>query len=130
MDAIAAQPFIALPVGNPFRSAVDRHASEAGAQLRITAEIRTRPAIYNIVASGAGVSIVDPAVAEDFGGGGLSAMPFRPPLSWNVAVLTPARKTPSQATRSLIASLEKELALPARSSEVSSETRSISCIKK
>lgn len=110
MDSIAAQPFIALPVGNPFRLAVDRHASEAGAQLNIAAEVRTQPAICNIVASGAGVSIVDPVVAEDFGGTGLAVMPFRPSLSWNVAVLTPTRKAPSQATQSLIASLEEELA--------------------
>ncbi len=102
---LAAEPFIALSSGSPFRAAVDRLFEGAGLQPAIVAEVRTQRAICNMVAAGAGVSIIDPSVARDYAPRHLAAIEVRPRQAWAVVALTPRRTIPSQATRALLSDL-------------------------
>ena len=53
----------------------------------------------------AGVAILDPGVARDHGAGGLALVALEPSLSWTLAVITPQRRAPSQATKALLAEI-------------------------
>jgi DNA-binding transcriptional LysR family regulator len=106
---LAAEPFIALSAGSPFRLAVDHLFQGLGVQPRIVAEVRTQRAICNMVAARAGVSILDSSVAQDFAPRHLASARVRPALDWTVVAVTPQRTIPSQATRALMAELAAAL---------------------
>lgn len=100
---LADEPFLALPLGSPFRAAIDRHVAAQGVELSIRAEARTQSTLCALAAAGAGVSIVDPAVVTP--GATLAALRLEPPIEWAVIAIMPARVTPSQATKALLRDL-------------------------
>ena len=102
---LAAQPFIALSLGSPFRAAVEQMFDAAGLRPRIVAEVRTQRAVCNMVVAGAGIAVIDPTVARDYSPEPLVTLAIEPPQDWTVVALTPQRTTPSQATSALLEAL-------------------------
>ena len=109
MSELTDEPFIALPLGSPFRLAVDNLFHGVGLQPRVVAEVRTQRAICKMVAAKAGVSILDSSVARDYAPDHLAVIKIDPPLRWTVVAVTPLRTTPSQATKALLSALAKSL---------------------
>lgn len=107
---LAEEPFIALSADSPFRTAVDRLFEAAQRTPRIVAEVRTQRAICNMVAAGAGVSIVDPSVAADFAPGDLATVQVRGSARWTVVAVTPQRSIASHATAAVLSELTRALA--------------------
>ncbi len=111
---LVGHPFITLPpdseVGRHLRARLD--AARLG--LTIGAEALTSLAACALVAAGAGISVVDPFTAEEFGAGQLVARPLVPRLDFNFGIVRPERRIASQPVNALMALLARHLAPDAR----------------
>ncbi len=111
---LVGHTFITLPpdseVGRHLRARLD--AARLG--LTIGAEALTSLAACALVAAGAGISVVDPFTAEEFGAGQLVARPLVPRLDFNFGIVRPERRIASQPVNALMALLARHLAPDAR----------------
>lgn len=101
------QPFISLVSGTPFRSVIDRAFDDAGVQRRILLEARTQHALCAFVASGAGVTIVDPCVAEDIRNPRIVFRPFEPEVGWGLAIVLPRERRASLICEDFVAFMQQ-----------------------
>lgn len=99
---LEGEPFLAPRLGSPFRAFIDRYLSEAKVTATITAEARSQRALCRLVASGAGVSIVDPTIATEMSVHSMHILGLKPALVWSIAALTLRRRTPSHALKGLL----------------------------
>jgi DNA-binding transcriptional LysR family regulator len=102
---LSGEPFLASPIGSPFRVFIDKYLSSVGVTPTIVAEARSQRAICRLVASGAGVSIVDPTIADEIPRQAINVLRLRPALLWSIGALTSRRRTPSHALQALLAEL-------------------------
>jgi DNA-binding transcriptional LysR family regulator len=65
--------------------------------------------ICSLVANGAGVSIVDPASAAQFGGIGLEVRPFEPAVSYEIAVFHAAERGLSRIGQAFLKAFDAHL---------------------
>jgi DNA-binding transcriptional LysR family regulator len=93
--------------------------AEARAHLNVIATSEQFAIICNLVAHGAGVSIVDPATATQFGGSDLVVRPFEPVVPYEIAVFHSADRGLSRIGQAFLAAFDSHLArftaLPAKS---------------
>jgi len=89
---LSGVPFIGMSREWSLYHVVVAAFAEAGANLNVVAESELFAIICNLVASGAGVSIVDPATAEQFAHVGLAIRPFRPEVFYEIAVFHSAER--------------------------------------
>lgn len=91
------QPFIALGAEIGTRSETDLFLSECNARPRIVAEAQLSASICELVAAGAGISIVEPVTATNFADAGRVAMrPLSPEQPFRYDLLLPALRQPSR----------------------------------
>lgn len=97
------QPFIALGAEIGTRSETDHFLSTGSARPRIVAEAQLSASICELVAGGAGISIVEPVTATHFAlAGRVLVRPLVPELPFRYDLLLPAlRKPPRVASRFL-----------------------------
>jgi DNA-binding transcriptional LysR family regulator len=92
---LADQPFIAMAPESRHRQKVDGAFATAGILPHIVVEAQTSAIISDLVAAGAGVSIVDPISARAFAAKGLEIRPFEPQLVYEFRLLFPMQKARS-----------------------------------
>ncbi|UWQ85997.1 LysR substrate-binding domain-containing protein [Leisingera caerulea] len=97
------QPFVALGAEIATRSETDVFLAVGNARPRIVAEAQLSASICELVASGAGLSIVEPVTAANFAAvGKVIARPLHPDQPFRYDLLMPALREPSRvATRFL-----------------------------
>ena len=77
----------------------------------IDIEVGTQRAMVNMIASGAGVGIVDPDIISDMDSELITSRPLSPPLVWALAVVSPKKGTMSTITRSFVDWIERRVLL-------------------
>ena len=102
---LEGEAFLTVPPGSPFRLLVDRMLRAAGLAPAVVAEARTQRAVCNMVAAGAGLSIVDRSIAGEFLPERLAARPLLPKMEWTVGALMPARRARSVVLEALLGEL-------------------------
>lgn len=91
------QPFIALGAEIATRSETDIFLAGGNARPRIVAEAQLSASICELVASGAGVSIVEPVTAAGFAAAGrVVTRPLHPEQPFRYDLLLPALREPSR----------------------------------
>jgi DNA-binding transcriptional LysR family regulator len=88
----AGEPFIAMEATTPLRHRVDIAFADCGVSSRSRAETPLSMIACGLVASGAGVSIVDPLAAAEYAGHGLAIRPFLPRVPFDVVLLRSAQR--------------------------------------
>src|SRR4051812_28305026 len=98
----ASEPFIALGPTTPSRFRVDDVFARHGATRSIRVETPLSEIACALVASGVGLSIVDPFTAREYSTRGVVTCAFEPALEFHVAALYPAHRAPSPVAREFI----------------------------
>jgi DNA-binding transcriptional LysR family regulator len=98
----AGESFIRLGPTTPSRFRIDDVFSRHGVERAIRVETPLSEIACALVASGAGISIVDPFTAHEYATRGVVARPFEPVLQFQVAALYAAHRAPSPVAREFI----------------------------
>jgi len=98
----AGEPFIRLGPTTPSRFRVDDVFSRHGVERAIRVETPLSEIACALVASGVGVSIVDPFTAREYSTHGVVTRAFEPRLQFQVTALYPAHRSPSPVAREFI----------------------------
>jgi DNA-binding transcriptional LysR family regulator len=105
------QPFIALGAEIGTRSETDLFLSQSSARPRIVAEAQLSTSICELVAGGAGISIVEPVTATYFERAGqLLARPLSPEQPFRYDLLLPALGKPSRRINRFLELVETQFA--------------------
>lgn len=105
------QPFIALGAEIGTRSEIDLFLSSGPARPLIVAEAQLSASICEMVAAGAGVSIVDPVTATQFGlSGRVLVRPLFPEQPFRYDLLLPALRKPSRVASQFLELVEQKFA--------------------
>jgi DNA-binding transcriptional LysR family regulator len=107
-------PFVAITRERTTHHRVMAVFAEHDARCEIVAETEFFASICGIVANGLGVSLVDPASAEEFAPLGLAVRPFAPAVPYEIAVFHSADREPSFVAQSFLAELGEHVARFAR----------------
>jgi DNA-binding transcriptional LysR family regulator len=98
----AGLPFIALGPTTPSRFRIDDVFSRHGVRRTIRVETPLSEIACALVASGVGVSVVDPFTAREYATRGVVARPFDPALQFQIAALYPSHRSLSAVAREYI----------------------------
>ncbi len=104
---LAAAPQIMLPVGSPFRRAVEHMFDREGVSFHIRAEARTQTALVSMVAQGAGRAIVDKNVVALANEAKVASLTLTSELSWPIRIVTLSASRDIPGHRRLIAELQR-----------------------
>ena len=105
------QPFIALGAEIGTRSETDLFLSSGPARPRIVAEAQLSASICELVAAGAGISIVEPMTAIHFGQSGrVLVRPIVPEQPFRYDLLLPALRKPSRVASRFLELVEQKFA--------------------
>ncbi|MCC0064951.1 MAG: LysR family transcriptional regulator [Defluviimonas sp.] len=103
------QPFVALGAEIATRSETDVFLSSANARPRIVAEAQLSASICELVAGGAGLSIVEPVTAASFAAAGrVIARPLHPEQPFRYDLLLPALREPSRVAMRFLELVEAQ----------------------
>lgn len=114
LDDMAQHGFISLSPDSEVGRELRRRLDAAGLALDIRAEALTSIAACALVAAGAGISMVDPFTAQEFGNGQLVARPFQPRLDFRFHIARPARRIASRPVTALMELLARHIAADPR----------------
>ncbi len=103
------ESLIALAATAPMRHQFDVIFAEAGVVCDIRAETPASMIACGLVASGAGVSIIDPFSALEFVGRGIVARPFAPCIQFEFVVLRSAHRALSHLAQEFVEEFRTEL---------------------
>lgn len=101
-------PFISLFRGDPVYQKLAAAFSEYGARWNVVAETEFFSSACELVAAGIGVGIVDPVVSAPFTAD-VVRRPFRPAISYEIAILHPLHEELSQLAREFMVPLREAL---------------------
>lgn len=101
-------PFVTLFRGDPVYQKLAAAFSEYGARWNVVAETEFFSSACELVAAGIGVGIVDPVVSAPFTAD-VVRRPFRPAISYEVAILHPLHEELSQLAREFMVPLREAL---------------------
>lgn len=105
------QPFIALGAEIGTRSETDSFLALGPARPRIVSEAQLSAAICELVAAGAGISIVEPVTATHFGlSGRVLVRPLIPEQPFQYDLLLPALRKPSRVASRFLELVEQKFA--------------------
>jgi DNA-binding transcriptional LysR family regulator len=108
-ELMSGLPFIGMSREWSVYHVVATTFAEAGAHLNVVASSELFAMICSLVANGAGVSIVDPASAAQFGGIGLEVRPFEPEVSYEIAVFHAAERGLSRIGQAFLKAFDAHL---------------------
>lgn len=103
-------PFVTLFRGDPVYQKLAAAFSEYGARWNVVAETEFFSSACELVAAGVGVGIVDPVVSAPFTAD-VVRRPFRPSISYEIAILHPLHEELSQLAREFMVPLREALTL-------------------
>lgn len=101
-------PFVTLFRGDPVYQKLATAFSEYGARWNVVAETEFFSSACELVAAGVGVGIVDPVVSAPFTAD-VVRRPFRPAISYEIAILHPLHEELSQLARDFMVPLREAL---------------------
>jgi DNA-binding transcriptional LysR family regulator len=101
-------PFVTLFRGDPVYQKLAAAFSEYGARWNVVAETEFFSSACELVAAGIGVGIVDPVVSAPFTAD-VVCRPFRPAISYEIAILHPLHEELSQLAREFMVPLREAL---------------------
>lgn len=102
----AAQPFISLAAGDPYRQAIDRMFEAAGVQRTLQLETASAVAVCAMVRQGLGLAIVNPLTALEMAGPALAIRPLSEPVPFSVSLLLPDMAAPHPLQAALVQAME------------------------
>jgi DNA-binding transcriptional LysR family regulator len=106
---LAGEAFIAIEPTTPLRHHIDVAFSNSGAVYAARAETPLSMIACGLVASGAGVSIVDPLTAVEYVGQGIVMRPFLPRILSDMALLRSAHRPLSPLAQEFADEFDAEL---------------------
>jgi DNA-binding transcriptional LysR family regulator len=109
LRALTRRPMVMLPDDSQYGAVIDRGLRSAGVRPQIVGRARSHGALYRMVEAGAGLALVDEAVAADHGSARVVFRAISPPISRTVATLVNRRVAPSTATKAFLDSLRAEI---------------------
>jgi DNA-binding transcriptional LysR family regulator len=123
-QTLEGKPFISLELGLQTRFLIDQVFFSAKVSRRLMVETAVSHVACNLVAAGAGVSLVDPLTAISFQGKGVRVLPFLPTIPFAYYVLYPEQVPAALLTRRFVSFLKDELVriLAENQTSVSMET--------
>lgn len=89
----AGEDFISLGPSTLLRYRIDAVFADHGVKRTMHVETQLTMIACAMVASGVGVSIVDPFTAEEYAGRGIAIRPFEPTITFEMAVLRSAQRS-------------------------------------
>lgn len=101
-------PFVTLFRGDPIYQQLASAFSEYGARWNVVAETEFFATACELVSAGRGIGVVDPVVSRPFIAG-LVTRPFKPAISYQIAILYPTHEEISQMARDFVALLRGRL---------------------
>jgi DNA-binding transcriptional LysR family regulator len=101
--------FISLSPFTILRRRLDEVFAEHGVQRWLRTETPLSFVACSMVAAGAGLSIVDPFSAQEFGSEGVVFLPFEPRVDVEFSVLTPTQRPLSGVARDFISEARQEI---------------------
>ncbi len=101
----AAQPFISLAEGDPYRQAIDTLFLEAGVQRAAVLETTSAVAVCAMVQQGLGLAIVNPLTAAAMAGPRLVVRPLQADISFRISLLLPQVTAPHPLRDDLLQAL-------------------------
>lgn len=102
-------PFISLNGDHMTYFRIADAFEEAGAKLNVRAEVQLFAPACAMVASGGGVSIVDPVSAKVYEGRGIAVRPFRPAIRFDVGLMFPAYRPRSLLMQNFVTTLKQAM---------------------
>ncbi len=84
------EPFVSLAGSTLWRYRTDALFSAARVTRQIRVETPLSMIVCSLVASGAGIGLVDPYTAAEYGGRGIVVRPFRPAVLYDIGTVWPA----------------------------------------
>jgi DNA-binding transcriptional LysR family regulator len=107
VEDLAAERFVSFISNNATRQITDQVFQRAGVERLLVAETQYSAALAALVAQEVGVGLIDPFTAADFAGRGVQAIPFEPPIPFDIGILYPSHRSLSRATRSFLSLLRR-----------------------
>lgn len=107
---LAGEAFIAIEATTPLRHRIDVVFANAGVVCAVRAETPLSMIACGLVASGAGVSIVDPLSASEYVGQGIVMRPFVPHILFDIVLLLSAHRQLSPLAQEFADEFKAELA--------------------
>lgn len=98
----AGEPFVSLAGSTQWRYRTDALFSAARVQRVIRVETPLSMIACSLVASGAGIGIVDPYTAAEYRGRGIVTRPFRPEVLYDIGVVWPSGRFRSPLALGLV----------------------------
>ncbi len=95
-------PFISLGRNSPQRLKVDQIFDDLGIPRKLVLQTSLAASAIALVASGLGVSIVDPFTASYLSGGNVVTRPFKPAVRFEIAAVRPSHHQHSRLCREFI----------------------------
>ncbi|WP_341521459.1 LysR substrate-binding domain-containing protein [Pseudomonas sp. G.S.17] len=109
-EDLAGESFISFPKELDTRRIIDELFANRQIERQLNIECQLSAAIASFVSCGAGVSIIDPAVANTLGNK-VVVRPFAPELDFEYAIVTSERMTPSRLTKAFLAFVKNKMKL-------------------
>jgi DNA-binding transcriptional LysR family regulator len=107
--ALDGRAMVMLPDDSQYGAVIDSGLARAGVRPAVIGRARTHEALYRMVAAGAGLALVDEAIADQYSSAEVTFRPIDPPISRTVATLVNRRVAPSTATKAFLESLRDEI---------------------
>jgi DNA-binding transcriptional LysR family regulator len=98
LSALDGRRMVALPNNSPFFAAAQNVLRKAGVAPLIVGQARTQRALCRMVATGAGVALVDQSLVAENHGTELVFKPISPDIHWTACILLNSRMKPTTAT--------------------------------
>jgi DNA-binding transcriptional LysR family regulator len=111
---LAGQAFIAMEPTTPLRHRIDVAFADEGASYQARVETPLSMIACGLVASGAGVSVIDPLSALEYVGQGIVMRPFAPRIQFDVVLLRSADRDLSPLAQEFARGFGEELAIFAK----------------
>lgn len=89
---LSGVPFVTMKPDHMTYFRVARAFEDAHAKLNVCAEVHQFTPACTMVASGIGVSIIDPIIASTYANRGLECRPFDPPIPFDLGIIYPANR--------------------------------------
>lgn len=99
---------VVLPDDSQYGAVIDRALGKAGIRPLVVGRARTHGSLYRMVEAGAGLALVDEAIAAQHGGADVVFRPVDPPITRTVATLINRRAAPSTATNAFLDALRAD----------------------
>lgn len=100
---------VVLPDDSQYGAVIDRALGKAGIRPLVVGRARTHGSLYRMVEAGAGLALIDEAIAAQHGGSEVIFRPVAPAITRTVATLVNRRAAPSTATNAFLDALRADL---------------------